>query len=82
MPSWFTSHAPSTGAATHANYQNGVISNTFTFSPSWVGNFSVGTSYLHSTADRNGYLGFALAFPFSLPLKLSPASKLTATISS
>ena len=56
---------PSTGAATHANYQNGVISNTFTFSPSWVGNFSVGTSYLHSTADRNGYLGFALAFPFS-----------------
>ena len=56
---------PSTGATTHANYQNGVISNTFTFSPSWVGNFTVGTSYLHGTADRNGYLGFALAFPFS-----------------
>ena len=56
---------PSTGATTHSNYQNGVISNTFTFSPSWVGNFTLGTSYLHGTADRNGYLGFALAFPFS-----------------
>ncbi len=56
---------PSTGATTHSNYQNGVISNTYTFSPSWVGNFTLGTSYLHGTADRNGYLGFALAFPFS-----------------
>ena len=56
---------PSTGATTHSNYQNGVISNTFTFSPSWVGNFTFGTSYLHGTAARNGYLGFALAFPFS-----------------
>ena len=56
---------PSTGATTHSNYQNGVISNTFTFSPNWVGNFTLGTSYLHGTADRNGYLGFALAFPFS-----------------
>jgi len=56
---------PSTGATTHSNYQNGVISNTFTFSPSWVGNFTFGTSYLHGTATRNGELGFALAFPFS-----------------
>jgi len=56
---------PSTGATTHYNYQNAVLSNTFTFSPSWVGNLSVGTSYLHGTADRNQYLGFALAFPFS-----------------
>ncbi|MDR3748154.1 MAG: TonB-dependent receptor [Acidobacteriota bacterium] len=56
---------PSTGATTHSNYQNGAISNTFTFSPSWVGNFTFGASYLHGTADRNGYLGFALAFPFS-----------------
>ncbi len=56
---------PSTGATTHANYQNGVISNTYTFSPSWVGNFTFGASYLHGTADRNGYLGFAIAFPFS-----------------
>jgi len=56
---------PSTGASTHYNYQDGVISNTFTFSPSWVGTFTLGTSYLHGTADRNQYLGFALAFPFS-----------------
>src|SRR5208283_5861876 len=44
---------------------NGVISNTFVFNPSWVGTFILGTSYLHGTADRNGYLGFAMAFPFS-----------------
>ncbi len=56
---------PSTGAITHYNYQNGVISNTFTFSPTWVGNLTMATSYLHGTADRNQYLGFALAFPFS-----------------
>jgi hypothetical protein len=56
---------PSTGATQHANYQNGVISNTFTFNPNWVGTFTFGTSYLHGTATRNGYLGFALAFPFS-----------------
>ncbi len=56
---------PSTGATTHSNYQNGVISNTFAFSPSWVGNLTFGASYLHGTADRNQYLGFALAFPFS-----------------
>jgi len=56
---------PSTGATQHANYQNGVISNTFTFNPNWVGTFTFGASYLHGTATRNGYLGFALAFPFS-----------------
>jgi len=56
---------PSTGATEHSNYQNGVFSNTFTFSPSWAGTFTLGTSYLHGNADRNGYLGFALAFPFS-----------------
>ena len=56
---------PSTGATTHSNYQNGVISNTFVFNPSWVGTFTLGTSYLHGTADRNGYIGFAMAFPFS-----------------
>jgi hypothetical protein len=56
---------PSTGATTHANYQNGVIGNTFAFNSAWVGNFTFGASYLHGTADRNGYLAFALAFPFS-----------------
>jgi hypothetical protein len=56
---------PSTGATTHSNYQNGALSNTFTFGPNWLGTFTFGASYLHGTADRNGYLGFALAFPFS-----------------
>jgi hypothetical protein len=56
---------PSTGATTHSNYQNGVVSNTFIFSPNWLGTFTFGTSYLHGTAARNGYLGFAMAFPFS-----------------
>jgi hypothetical protein len=56
---------PSTGATAHSNYQNGAVSNTFTFSPNWLGNFTFGVSYLHGTAERNGYLGFALAFPFS-----------------
>jgi len=56
---------PSTGATSHSNYQNGVISNTFTFSPRWIGTFTFGLSYLHAAAVRNGELGFALAFPFS-----------------
>ncbi len=56
---------PSTGAIAHSNYQNGALSNTFTFSPNWLGTFTFGTSYLHGTAQRNQYLGFALAFPFS-----------------
>jgi hypothetical protein len=56
---------PSTGATAHSNYQNAALHNTFAFSPNWLGNFSFGMSYLHGTAERNGYLGFALAFPFS-----------------
>jgi hypothetical protein len=56
---------PSTGATTHANYQNGGIHNTFVFNSSWLGNSTFGVSYLHATAERNGNLGFALAFPFS-----------------
>ena len=60
---------PSTGATTHANYQNGAIHNTFAFNPAWLGNFTFGVSYLHATAERNGYLGFAFAFPFSSTAK-------------
>jgi len=60
---------PSTGATTHSNYQNGAVHNTFAFSPNWLGNFTFGVSYLHGTADRNGYLGLALAFPFSSTAK-------------
>jgi hypothetical protein len=56
---------PSTGATTHGNYQNIALHNTFAYNPNWLGNFTFGVSYLHGTADRTGYLGFALAFPFS-----------------
>ena len=41
------------------------FSNTFAFTPNWLGNFTFGVSYLHGNAERNGYLGFAMAFPFS-----------------
>ncbi|MBZ5659731.1 MAG: TonB-dependent receptor [Acidobacteriia bacterium] len=56
---------PSTGATSQANYRNIVISNAFTFSPTWVGSFTFDASFLHRTETRNQYLGFALAFPFS-----------------
>ena len=56
---------PSTGATTHNNYLNLVLSNQFTFSPSWVGSFVFSASALHLTQSRNSNLGFALAFPFS-----------------
>ncbi|MGB7264137.1 MAG: carboxypeptidase-like regulatory domain-containing protein, partial [Terracidiphilus sp.] len=56
---------PSTGLLTHNNYWNAVISNAYTFSPAWLGNFVLGASLLHLTQTRNSNLGFALAFPFS-----------------
>jgi len=56
---------PSTGAASHSNYFNTVLSNQFAFSPTWLGSFVLGSSYLHHTEERNDNLGFALAFPFS-----------------
>ncbi len=56
---------PSTGALTHSNYWNAVVSNQYAFTPSWLGSFTFDASYLHATAARDGYLGFALAFPFS-----------------
>ena len=56
---------PSTGLITHNNYWNAVISNAYTFSPTWVGNLVLGGSLLHLTQTRNSDLGFALAFPFS-----------------
>jgi len=56
---------PSTGATEHSNYWNAVLSNQYAFSPSWLGSFVFDASYLHGTATRNQYLGFALAFPFS-----------------
>ena len=56
---------PSTGAAWHSNYLNMVISNQFTFSPTWLGSFTFDASGLHLTEVRNSNFGFALAFPFS-----------------
>jgi len=57
---------PSTGLITHNNYWNVVIGNTYTFSPTWLGNLVVGASLLHLTQTRNSDLGFALQFPFSV----------------
>jgi hypothetical protein len=56
---------PSTGATTHNNYENIVLSNQFAFNPEWVASFVLGYSGLHLTQSRNSDLGFALAFPFS-----------------
>jgi hypothetical protein len=56
---------PSTGATTHNNYFNLVLSNQFAFSSDWLGSFIFGYSGLHLTQSRNAGLGFALAFPFS-----------------
>ncbi|MGA9669592.1 MAG: carboxypeptidase-like regulatory domain-containing protein [Terracidiphilus sp.] len=56
---------PSTGLTTHNNYWNTVISNAYTFSPTWLGNLVFAASLLHLTQTRNSDLGFALAFPFS-----------------
>jgi hypothetical protein len=56
---------PSTGLLTHNNYMNIVVSNTYAFSPSWLGTFVFDASGLHLTQTRNANLGFALAFPFS-----------------
>ncbi len=56
---------PSTGLTTHNNYWNTVLSNSYTFSPTWLGNLVLDASLLHLTQTRNSDLGFALAFPFS-----------------
>ena len=42
-----------------------MISNAYTFSPTWLGNLVLAASLLHLTQTRNSDLGFALAFPFS-----------------
>ena len=73
---------PSTGLTTHNNYWNTAISNTYTFSPTWLGNLVLDASLLHLTQTRNSDLGFALAFPFSSTALTFPVSKLSATTSS
>ena len=57
---------PSTGLTTHNNYWNVALSNTYTFSPNWVGTLVLDASLLHLTQTRNSDLGFALQFPFSV----------------
>ncbi|HEV2425310.1 MAG TPA: carboxypeptidase regulatory-like domain-containing protein [Terriglobia bacterium] len=56
---------PSTGATSGSKYENLVMGNQFTFSPTWLGAFTFNASALHHTETRNSDLGFALAFPFS-----------------
>ena len=56
---------PSTGLLTHNNYMSMVVSNTYAFSPSWLGTFVFNANGLHLTQTRNSQLGFALQFPFS-----------------
>ncbi|HUX66263.1 MAG TPA: carboxypeptidase regulatory-like domain-containing protein [Terriglobales bacterium] len=55
----------STGATSHSNYLNGVLSQQYIFNPNWLGSFVFDASYLHHTEERNTNLGYALAFPFS-----------------
>jgi hypothetical protein len=57
---------PSTGLITHNNYWNVALSNTYTFSPTWVGTLVLDASLLHLTQTRNSDLGFAVQFPFSV----------------
>jgi hypothetical protein len=57
---------PSTGLTTHNNYWNTVVSNTYSFSPNWLGTLVLDASLLHLTQTRNSNLGFALQFPFSV----------------
>jgi hypothetical protein len=57
---------PSTGATSHSHYYNLVLSNQYSFTPSWLGSFVFDASLLHRTVDRNQYYGFALDFPFTV----------------
>src|SRR5271155_226228 len=57
---------PSTGLITHNNYWNVALSNTYTFTSTWLGNLVVDASLLHLTQTRNSNLGFAIQFPFSV----------------
>ena len=56
---------PSTGTTSHSNYLSLVVSNQYTFTPTWLGSFTFNASGLHHSEIRNSSLGFALAFPFS-----------------
>jgi hypothetical protein len=56
---------PSTGALTVTNYASLLLSNSFVFSPTWVGNLVLQGAGFKLTESRNSDLGEAFAFPFS-----------------
>ena len=56
---------PSTGATTTSHYWSFLLSNQYTFSPTWLGNFVFQASSFHHAKQLNSDLGLALAFPFS-----------------
>lgn len=56
---------PSTGAESHNNYLDTVLSEQYMFRPTWLGSFVFSAGGLHLTEARNSNLGFALAFPFT-----------------
>jgi Carboxypeptidase regulatory-like domain/TonB dependent receptor len=56
---------PSTGATSRSNYLNLLVSQHYTFSPTWLGSLVLEASGLHRTETRTDELGFALAFPFT-----------------
>ena len=53
---------PSTGAESHNNYMNLVISDQYAFSPNWLGSFVFAAGGLHLTETRNSDMG--LHWPF------------------
>ena len=57
---------PSTGLTTHNNYWNTVISNQYTFSPTWVGSFVFDASELHLRQTRNSQSGLRAGLPVQL----------------
>ncbi|HEY6332741.1 MAG TPA: hypothetical protein VI756_25685, partial [Blastocatellia bacterium] len=56
---------PSTGALTVTNYASLLLSNSFQFNSSWVGNLVLEGAGFKLTESRNSDLGEALAFPFT-----------------
>ncbi|HUK91402.1 MAG TPA: carboxypeptidase regulatory-like domain-containing protein, partial [Blastocatellia bacterium] len=56
---------PSTGALTVTNYASLLLSNTYQFSPAWVGNLVLEGAGFRLTESRNSDLGEAFAFPFT-----------------
>ena len=74
---------PSTGLTTHNNYFNAVLSNTYTFSPTWVGNFVFDASLSAPHPDRETRISVSRwHFRLAQPRSPFPASKHSATTSS